>query len=430
LETINITEIKTFINYKLEEESISYFFASICIVLIPLYTWYIPPFVALWCIARIVEIYFNRNRGKITVIDRTEKKLVFLFILFFLLQVSGLLYSENIKNGLDIVLSRLSLLIFPILFILPGKYIDKNRKRLLRLFAGATTIYIVFCFVYALVRSVSLNNGQITINTHPPQGYWLSYFFGSFFSANQHPSYVAIFVILSIVIIFESVLNKAAKWKEQVLWIVSILILFTSLYFLSSRMALIIILIIIPIFLYQKLKVNGRILIVGISTVILLLLGFSIIRTNDRINYYINQMTEGSIKEKLEKDSRIMIWKSSLEIIKENPLLGVGIGDVRDELMKKYDLLGDKDLITSRYNAHNQFLEIAIEGGVISLLLFIMIIGFMFLTAIKTNNNLLISFLIIMIIFFLVETVIYRLAGVVFFSLFSFLLINIDSVSE
>jgi O-antigen ligase len=134
-------------------------------------------------------------------------------------------------------------------------------------------------------------------------------------------------------------------------------------------------------------------------------------------------VSEGSFKEKISSDGRILIWKSALEVIKKNPVTGVGIGDVRDELMEIYENVGDEDIIKSRYNAHNQFLEIAVEGGLISLFIFLSLVVYMIYTAISRQNLMFGQFLIIIMVFFMFETVLYRLAGVSFFSVFSFLLL-------
>jgi O-antigen ligase len=427
LESKKLRWIFNFFQLKIKQEYISYFFACICIILIPVYTWYIPPFVALWGGGRILEICLNRKDGRSDFFIKQNLTLPVLFMTFFFLQVLSLIYSENLTNGLNIVLSRLSLLIFPLLFISPGRQIYNNRKLLLKLFAGGTIVYIAFCFLYAISKSISINSGNLVINTHPPEGYWLSYFFGSYFSVNQHPSYVAIFVIISILIALESIMDTDLKIKRRILWILSGVILLVSLYFLSSRAAIVILLLVIPFNFFLKIQTIKKFSFAITLMILLLIPGFLIIRTNERIGYYIEQLSQGRIKEKFAKDSRIMIWKSSLNIIRNNPVLGVGIGDVRDELVKEYEKSGDKELIESRYNAHNQFLETTIEGGIINLMAFIFIIVYMIFKAIETKNRFLILFVTIIIVFFMFETVIYRLAGVVFFSYFSFLLIQDSS---
>jgi O-antigen ligase len=79
-----------------------------------------------------------------------------------------------------------------------------------------------------------------------------------------------------------------------------------------------------------------------------------------------------------------------------------------------------------RFNAHNQFLEVLLENGIIGLIIFISIFVCMFYIAFSNKNLLYIMFILMTLMFFMFETVLYRLAGVSFFSLFSFLLIHGD----
>jgi len=102
--------------------------------------------------------------------------------------------------------------------------------------------------------------------------------------------------------------------------------------------------------------------------------------------------------------------------------LGVGIGDVRAELTGEYIRAGEEKLSRERLNAHNQFLEVFIEVGVIGFIMFITILGFMIFIAVNEKNLLYGLFILLMFVFFMFETVLYRLAGVAFFSLFSFII--------
>jgi O-antigen ligase len=128
-------------------------------------------------------------------------------------------------------------------------------------------------------------------------------------------------------------------------------------------------------------------------------------------------------------DPRVTIWKSTFKLIVKNPVLGVGIGDARNELTGEYKRAGEEALQASRFNAHNQFLEIALESGIIGLIMFLGICGWMIYLAFLYKNLLLGLFMFMMSIFFMFETILYRLAGVEFFALFSFLLLHIESMS-
>jgi O-antigen ligase len=148
-----------------------------------------------------------------------------------------------------------------------------------------------------------------------------------------------------------------------------------------------------------------------------------LIRNNDRINYVIQGFSNEENINIRKQDERILVWESAIEIIKKNPVLGVGVGDVRTELVKEYVRMGEDKLSQERLNAHNQFLEVLLEGGVISFLMFAFILGFMIFIAINEKNLLYGLFVIMMLVFFMFETILYRFAGNSFFPLFSFLLL-------
>lgn len=413
--------VSSYLGMQIKKEALSFFFAGICVVLIPSYTGFVPPFMIMWAISRLIEIQKNHTRINFHFSD-DKSRLIGLFILFFFFQFTGLFYSSNFSNGLNIVFSRLSLLLFPLLFISPGKMIINKSGLLLKAFSISTTLYLIFCLIFASYRSISFDAGHFIIN-NPPEYYWMSYFFGFFFSVNQHPSYVALFVIISLIVILDSILDQKTIRKKKILWIISACILLVSLYLLSSRAGFLMALISIPYYLFVKMRFKRKAQYIVSIIFILIIGGFFIIKTNERVSLTLSKFSDVDWREKFNEDSRILIWKSSMKIIKDNLITGVGIGDVRDELMKEYSKIGNEDLISSRYNAHNQFLEILLEGGIISFSVFFSILGYMIFISISKRNVFLLLFLINVIIFFMFETVLYRLAGVSFFSFFSFLLL-------
>ncbi|NOQ24377.1 MAG: hypothetical protein GQ564_03360 [Bacteroidales bacterium] len=122
------------------------------------------------------------------------------------------------------------------------------------------------------------------------------------------------------------------------------------------------------------------------------------------------------------KDIRIYLWKYSIELFRNNLLFGVGIGDNKDELIKHYN----KNELTVasglKYNSHNQFLETATQTGIIGLVVLLLVFAIPLYQSIKKKQELLFLFLIICFINFLFESMLERLAGVVFFAFwYSFL---------
>lgn len=63
-------------------------------------------------------------------------------------------------------------------------------------------------------------------------------------------------------------------------------------------------------------------------------------------------------------DPRFKIWESVIEIIKENPIVGVGYSRVNSQLFEKYKTKGLTQYYKERFKTHNQFLQFSLESGV------------------------------------------------------------------
>jgi len=75
--------------------------------------------------------------------------------------------------------------------------------------------------------------------------------------------------------------------------------------------------------------------------------------------------------------TRVVMWESSLYMIKNNPILGVGVGNFQPNYLNYIDNVSSKNLSAGSRkhdHPHNLFLLIAAEQGVPSLLLFLIMI--------------------------------------------------------
>lgn len=421
--------IKRIINIELLKNGYySYLVALISLIILPIHVKYMPPFMILWGICRLVE------RQSLVKSDRelpTPFKILFaLFIIYYLWQAVGLIYTTDTKMGLSNLFGRLSLVLFPLVLIFPGEMIKNKVKILIRVFAVSTFLFMLYCFGYAFYKSTHFQNGLWTFNPHPIENYWLSHFYSSELTISQHPSYVSMYVLLSVFICFESYFDYLLKFKERILWLALGLVLLITQYFLSSRAGIIISLILIPSYFIVKLKQLGKRknAWIWISLIIIALL--PLIAKNQRVDYLYGRLFKEQVGYDRKEDPRFIIWKSAFEIARKNILVGVGIGDVRTELSSEYKRIGEEKMATERFNAHNQFLEVLVENGIIGLVLFVSIFIFMFYIAFSGNNLLYTMFILMIFMFFLFETVLYRLAGVTFFALFSFLLLYTNTKSQ
>ena len=400
---------------------ITYLVTIIIMIVLPLHYKYLPPLMILLCLGWIFENY--SEIGKI--VRSPSRYLLFAaaFFVFYLWQIASMLYTSDLKSGWSNVFGRLSLIIFPLIFFMPGEKIRTNGAKLLRIFSICTAVYVITCFGYALFRSIAIKNGIWSFNPHPAEYEWINYFYGTDFTYSIHPSYLSMYVLISVFISFESWYDISLKKAFRIGWLILGVFLLSSIYFISSRAAILAAIIMISFYALNKIIIRKKSRLIWVSFIAILIFSLPLIRNNDRINFVIQGFSNEENFDIRKQDERILVWESAIEIIKKHPVLGVGIGDVRNELVKEYVRRDEDKLIKERLNAHNQFLEVLLEGGVISFLMFVFILGFMIFIAINEKNLLYGLFIIMMLVFFMFETTLYRLAGNSFFSLFSFLLL-------
>lgn len=404
---------------------ISFFCAVLSMIIIPVYIWFLPPVIILWTLSWIWE-----SRGKMKQVFKKSDKnrtLFYLFLLFIVWQVTGLLYSENVNAGLENISARLSLILFPLLLLSPGELIKREALLLSRVFSVSTTLFIVFCFGFAFYKSISIQDGIFLFNPIPEVHFWENYFFSKYFSIFQHPSYLAMYVILSVFISLKFFFDENAAKRKKILWLTISIFLLFSLYFLSSRASLLAALLLVPLFFLYKFYKRGKLKFAIVGILLILFLLVPVILMNKKVNIYVKDVAESSLSEVVNKDIRVIIWKASFNIIEKNFLLGVGTGDVKAELNNEYRKIGNQAIIEQEYNVHNQFIEVLLENGLIGLLILVSIFCYMLYIAFTGKNMLYLFFLLMVLIFFFFETMLNRLAGVSFFALFSFLLLYIKS---
>lgn len=117
---------------------------------------------------------------------------------------------------------------------------------------------------------------------------------------------------------------------------------------------------------------------------------------------------------------RLEFWKTAKKIIAEQPLFGVGTGDVQDAFDLQYYLDQTSLSEKNRRRAHNQYLTFWLTYGVFGLLYFL----FYLLWPLKGNEHgFYPAFLAIVMLSFLTEDTLETQAGVTFFAFFNSLFV-------
>jgi len=404
---------------------ISYYFAIGTMMVVPVYVKLLTPLMILWCVSWAIE---NRLRmSNLIHAESSYKLLLYLFFAYYLWQFFGVFYSENSAIGWNNVIKRISIVIFPIILISPGEMIKQNIKFLLRVFCISTFFFVIFCFGYATYNSIEFHNRILTFNPHMPIHKWMNYYYGINLAIYQHPSYLSMYILFSAFIAFDSFFDRVVNKLRKLIWLIIGSILLISIYFLSARAAILASIFLLPVYFLFKTLSKKRYLFAIIFVIIEVFVLFPVVLNNNRVSIFTRNVSEKSFSGVVRVDNRVIIWKSALRIVKRNILFGVGTGDVNNELLKEYQKIGNKELIEKRFNVHNQFIEVLLENGTIGFIIFFSIFGTIFYIAISKRNLMYLMYILIISIFFFFESMLYRIAGIAFFALFSFLLIHLDT---
>jgi len=375
---------------------------------LPVFPAWIPLFIAF-----LFLVYLFTNSWKLRLNELFTSKSSLSLIIFFLFNVIGVLWSENIDKAMMHLEIKLSLLFFPFLVFARPDLNKITEKR----------IQYVFCFSSVLVAMFLLLRSFWSVLF--VDGVLLSY---GAFSPIFHPSYLSMYFILAIVLLVDG-LNDLSR-KFQFISGIAVLILSAGVFFLASKVNIILLFCLGLYYLlrfYKNRLSRLKQLIVaalfGIAFFIAIFLNQTIFERFLRGFDTVKNIHQIDVNDTESNAARILIWNSALDLISEHPW-GVGTGDVNIELTKKYHENGYTGIENRQLNAHNQFLQTAAAIGILGMisLLFVFLVP-MFNSAIQGNFPML-GFLILTFVNACVEGILEAQAGVVFFAFFYALLLR------
>ena len=190
--------------------------------------------------------------------------------------------------------------------------------------------------------------------------------YGNFPNSNLFAGFLACVLILTINIL---IYNKEIKKTLRILLVFSCIIIFISFILTGSRGGFLSFFIglIISVLIYMRSLNNKRVWLVYLSLFAICILIFFIIG-----NPMKERITSAGRVDKLAY-KRLEIWKSTLQMIKCNPVFGTGIGTYGD-IYNKYAFPIEGSVARyGRYTrfAHNEYLHITAEVGIFALLAFL-----------------------------------------------------------
>ena len=304
---------------------------------------------------------------------------LFLLILLFLGRILVAIYHSDLpvfvtKQLLD---TQLPLLLLPfILFFQVNRLIEPG-KVLLMYIAGCfvSSIVAIICFYlfrfgvlnpYAHLLYIPLRdaNSSIVDDVILFQNS-ISWFF-------KHRAAMGANLVMGIVCLIYLVKSAGGAKRWRLVAVSFVALFFVSvIYATGSRSGLISLFSISLISLtYLLFKKRKKRLVIGFVLIAALLSGcMSLKTTRSLLTSEVSSLDYDRIRT---ADPRFQIWESATDIIKENPIVGVGYSEVKPRLIEKNKARGLKEFAKERLNSHNQFLQFSLESGIWAAVLYAM----------------------------------------------------------
>lgn len=369
--------------------------------------------IALLFIEAIISLISNKTTFRFK-----TRPMLFVYILLFIVYVLSGFYSENRNWYIFELEKKLGLLVLSLSFFVLT--ITNNQKRnLLSIFAFSTTFWLVFCLIFSLFKAYQTNDYSYLYMDKLAD--WIG----------MLRVYFSLYIFFSLIILWHDFVDKRGN-KNIVL--ISMLLCVLGMFLFMSRIQLPVLFLFLCILMFQYFK-NKGLLVSGIISILILLFIFG------GLIYFIqplNQQFLGAIEKFHPKhaytldangfNERLIFWKCSVELIKQNFFFGVGIGDLYEELSACYANIGLPRL--NRFNCHNQYLQVWLSVGIIGFAIFISLLVLHFKRAFRSKDSVYLAFLVVVCLGFLTESLLELQRGIVFFILISLIFYCSNSENE
>lgn len=337
-----------------------------------------------------------------------QSRIITLYFLFFILQIVGMLYTDNREFGMKRIITQLPILILPLIllseelclkkmnvlldgfrywiltvflfYIAQHVFMDKNSLETFVLFIitdrlGISQFYVVFILLIPIITTVNAirNKKNITLNII------LLAFFVFFLFLLGNKTSVFILFILSVLFAFQRNTLFNSIWKKVTIIVVGIILVISA---------------------YNMPGIQKRVDV--------------LVKTTDfNIETIITKNSVTHTKNTLEH--RLLINYITINEVVDNFPFGVGTGDYQDVLNNNYGAINFKQGICHELNNHNQYLSEFLKTGILSGTVFLLLM-FSLIRQSNFNNQYYIYIVLSFAIACLFESYLDRQHGVVIFA--------------
>lgn len=361
--------------------------------------------------AVVISLFLQAKQSNLS--GFKQEKLSLLVAAFFSLHLIGLIYSDNLTYGLFNIEKKLSLLLLPMAFILAKPHLDKTKlKSILVAFLTGITISSSIILFIAFFRHITLPSFNLDLFFRTEAINFIQ----------LHPSYFTLYSGFGVLIAINYLFNHSILGK--LLLITSIIVNLLVMFFLAARMPLLACFISFLVLGFLQLKTKKAFIAFAAGVILLLSAGYLAYQSSPALKRRFREISETKLAPPVgihhnSTNLRVAQMICTLDILKENWLLGLGTGDYQDHLNNCYETNGWSEVLYKKsFNPHNQFLETWLALGLPGLISLITILVYGMYNGFKKKDPLFLSFLVLFTLCCMTESMLEKNKGIFFFIFF------------
>lgn len=309
-----------------------------------------------------------------------------------------------------------SLLVFPILLSSMNQLNKAVIKKILVWFVVSNIIASFYCIYQAYLEYVERDYINVFFYHHLSMHIGINAIYFSLY---------CVFCIL--ILLFYFLFSRHAKLWVQVIALTGVAYLVVFVILLSSKMFIFLLymaavsITIYSYYYFNKVRLGSLITLATLIAIPILLLQFPYVQS--RIQETMLKEYRGVSDDQNGLAVRGVLWKSSINVLSQKPILGWGRNGVSTALKQQYALAGFKEGVIQDYNSHNQYLYTWACYGLVGFALLLLMLGSITKYMFAKRNFLGIYLSLLFVIAIITECMLEVQHGVVFFFFFTSLFI-------
>ena len=291
-----------------------------------------------------------------------SNKLLVIILIYLLFNIFSILWSNNIEQSLNVLrLNSYWLSLFVIATSIKKEQVPKIISFFLAgMFISEVIAYGVFFELWQFKHA--------TVENPSPFMFWIDY---------------SVFMAFTSILLLNRILSTNYSYKQKFIFFIFFLSVTGNLFLAIGRTGQVAFIVAMFVMMIIHYKLNIK------SILLSLIILSTIFTTAYQISDSFKMRANSGIKDiqNIQKMNlngswgiRVAYWITTFDIAKQNPILGVGIGDFKDEtthILKTYNyhyLNQETKKFMGKNDPHNQYLLILLQMGIVGLIIFLYLI--------------------------------------------------------